>query len=207
MPPKVEEQKAPANHAVMSDQVTFLIYHYFWAIDVLLVLIIVAIGYFFLLVPKYSDIYSGAAIVQEQNKYDTKLKYLEELRTVRKLFSEIKAEDKAKISQIMNYNNDPVELSNEYGYIVKLNNGKAVTNPQTADANFKIDPLSDTKRFGTFGRKITRTTVNISDISYSNLQKIIRTMETNLRLMDINKIEYNPQRSIALLEVLTYQAQ
>ena len=173
----------------------------------MLILVIVAIGFVFLLMPKYKAIYSGSQIMAEQTKYDKKLKYLEELRNVRRIYDEIKPEDKAKINQIVDNTNDRVELITEFNYIVSSNNANAITDPQLADVNFRVDPISDNKRSGKLNRKIMRTSVNISGVAYPDLLKIVRVMETNLRLMDIDKIEYYPQRNAALLEVLTYQIQ
>lgn len=200
-------QKEAKTRSVLSDQAKFLSYHYFWVVDALVIIAVLAAGYYFLLLTKYKEIYSGAQIVQAQADYESKSKYLAELRGVFKLYEGIKPADKDKINKIVDNTNDRAELMNEFNFIITSNFASAIVDPQPTDANFRLDAISDNKKTGDLRRKIMRSSINITGVSYESLMKMIRTMETNLRIMDISRIEYYPQREAALLEVLTYQAQ
>jgi len=53
--------------------------------------------------------------------------------------------------------------------------------------------------------EVIRTSFDLKDITYDDLIKILKIIEINLRIMDVENLQYNPADNTAHLELLTYQ--
>jgi hypothetical protein len=205
MPLKAEEQKKNSSQSAASDQAKFVLYQYFWVIDILVALIVLAAGTLFFLLPRYRAIESDAQLQQVSETINKKSEYLGELRGIIKLYEDISPENKSKINAIVNNTSDEASLVSELDYLVSKHGGSSTVKPVPTDASFRPDVLSNNQRQGGLSRQITKTVVEVADISYNGLQGILRDIESNLRIMDVIRVEYNPGAHSARLEILTYQ--
>jgi hypothetical protein len=81
------------------------------------------------------------------------------------------------------------------------------------DDKFEIVNISgSSKRNNLLARtKVWRTTLTLisdkakgTNVSYSNLKKLLTAMESNLRLMDVQRVAFDPLNNTATIELLTY---
>lgn len=232
MPDKQEEKKklkkeqSKKNELAMQ-QLLSALYKYFFVITILVVLGVFYAAYTYVLRPKYAAIYSGEELKSKQAEYLEKLDYFKEIIALKTVYANISDEDKAKVDKIVSTKNNKEDLFREMESITDKNKIRNIRNKDEffangvnyADKSFidtlevELLPGTELRNFAESKKKgalfnnleIIKTSFDLKDITYDDLIKILKIIEVNLRIMDVDLVTYNPDDSTAHLELLTYQ--
>ena len=198
----------PRRLSVTLKQSLIYLYRYFNLVIILAVLAAFSLSFVYLLYPKYMSVQKGAEVQSKQEEQNQKIQYLIKLNQLRQTYQAINQSDKDKINAIINNTNNKDDLFNE---MQALSLREQVTldslEVQPLESSWQLNNLAGSKkRSALFDRlEVVKTTVKLNKISYEALQDALRVLEVNLRLMDVQKVSYEPKNNTATLELLTYQ--
>ena len=193
---------------------TFLI-KYFKFLVLFLVLLVLVLGYFFLLGPEYKEIQTLIRNSQEQRQemFLSKQKKLNRLKDYIKSYEKFSSEEKEKIDYILPQKYNQEELFSELNYLVEKNNlilknisvkgGKTqVEFGQTKEDIEKQvqDPILKTPA----GVQKYAVDVSILGTNYYSLKNLLYTLENNLKLLDITQLNFSPGSKTVNLTLMTY---
>lgn len=208
MPEKVTDPKVKNPNQELQTQLLSILYDYFGIITFLVCVGLLYVSWTYVINPKYNQIASGEELNKKNEEYMAKSQYLKQLNTLKETYDKLNKADIAKVGQIIDRENDSSGLYRELEYIVKSHNMTPVEiKPVQTDDSFEI-----VNRAGSSHRsdktlpqtRVWRTTVAIEKAEYANLLRVLRTIEFNIRLMDVQSVSYDPVNKKATLELLTY---
>ena len=189
---KIDKEENAIDQEAIWRLVNIYSYKFFNIIIFVLAILIFVCFYFFLLEPKYSAILSNDELNKKRQEFTDQSYYLIELR-------QLKA---------VNNTNEKQDLFQEMQYLaVRENLTLDSLDVLPLDRSYKLENLAgNTKRSPLFESvQVVKTAVVLSNVSYEGLIRAIKTIELNLRIMDINRVEYDPLNRKATIEFLTYQ--
>ncbi len=179
---------------------------------VLICVIVLASGYWWLIKPKYEVVINDEAFKQQEKIYQDKIEYLKKLTEVKNVYNNITAEEKEKIDAIISAREDieslKIDILKEISYLGKLN--------KVQIESFEITPLDNSKdkfinlvndkQASIAGDKLQIITVSfvIKEVEYDQLKRILTRFEKSLRFVDITKLSYNPDVKQANVELYAY---
>ncbi|MEA3463560.1 MAG: type 4a pilus biogenesis protein PilO [Patescibacteria group bacterium] len=197
---------------------TLLIKYFKWLIFGVLTIILAA-GYFLLIQPKYKQVAKDAESISEgkQLKYLTQQKYLNRLNELKAVYQSIKIQDRDKIEAILPNQAEIDKLFTEIEAIA-LSNGLILTSLQfeSVKSAAKIDNKyvvesakanqGSKDKINDLPEEIAKIKIimNLVGTDYNGLKNILKTIERNLRLMDIIKLSFSPNDNQTSLELLAY---
>lgn len=181
--------------------------NYFNIILAALLVIFLLVFYFLFLVPKYQTTLAAIkdSISQKQLLYDAQNKKLADLQTISSLYKKIDVNDLKKFNNVLSDDYVKESLFGEIEEIVSQNgfivNSIGITRfgEEKANAAPKVQPSSLGSNLGEID-----ITLAISAIDYASFKNLVKTFETNLRLMDISQISFSATDSAASLTLRTY---
>ena len=193
----------------------FLINYFNWLILALMTIILTA-GYFFLIAPKYRQITKKIATRSQQleTSYQTRLHYLTKLNKLREAYQSIDPKDKTKLEAMLPKTAETEKLITEVESIA-IKNGLIL-------ASLSIEPLEKTSLFDKLNAKansqilqepsaslfqeirLVKIDLNLVGTDYQALKNLLRTLENNLRLIDINQMAYESTEDKTSLEAYAY---
>ncbi|NCN25853.1 hypothetical protein COT94_01765 [Candidatus Falkowbacteria bacterium CG10_big_fil_rev_8_21_14_0_10_37_14] len=203
-PAKVGDEAAD----VMTNQMLGYVYRFFWLINLIVIIIVFVVAYLFFLRPQYLNIVSNAKVNRAADSYLEQLMYYKQLLELKQVYLKIDQTDREKINSIVSVANEKNELFREFQYIIFSKGMTTVSiEPVEMDDNFVPPALSINSRGGNLlaSRRSIKTTIKIADANYTNLLDMLKVLELNQRIMDVSKINYDPAKHTAELEVLTYK--
>jgi hypothetical protein len=210
---KKEAAKPKDNAPVKSSAVNLSIFANFfnWFV-VLICVIVLASGYWWLIKPKYDVVINDEAFKQQEKVYQDKIAYLKKLNEVKNIYNNISDEEKQKIDTIISANEDietfKINLLKEITYLGKLNN--------VAIESFEITPLDNSqdkfvdivnnKTTSVPGDNLQIVTVSfiVKNVEYDQLKRMLTRFEKSLRFIDITKLSYSPDVKQASIELFAY---
>lgn len=201
----------PKEQAAPSPALGILANFFHWFI-VLVCVIVLASGYWWLLRPKYTVIINDDAFKREEKLYQDKVAYLRQLREAKNAYDTISNEEKDKIDTLLSVGQDietlKINLLRELTYLGKIY-GATIEEVQMTpldNSQEKFVSIVKDKQSALTGNKVQIIILNftISEIEYASLKRMIERLEKNLHLMDIVHFEYEPENKQAILEVYTY---
>lgn len=205
---KPEEVKKGLDTALALRQINVYAYKFFNVIIIFVVIMIFFGSYKMLLRPKYNSILNEDEIRQKRTEYTQKLDYLMQLRDLRAAYDKILQDDKDKINAIINNTNEKEDLFKEMQFLA-VREGVTLESLDVLplDDSYELEDLAgNNKRSQLFDQvRVVRTTITLADITYESLFNTLKTIELNLRIMDVNKVDYDPFNQRAVIELLTYQ--
>lgn len=181
---------------------------------ILICVIVLASGYWWLLKPKYDVVVNDQAYKQQEKIYQDKIAYLKKLTAVKNVYNNITDEDKKKIDAIISAGEDfeslKIDILKEITYLGKLHN--------VSIESFELTPLdnsqdrfinigSENKSLDSNNLQIIIVSFVMKDIEYATLKKILTRFEESLRFIDVTKLSYNPDSKQADIELFTYYLQ
>ncbi|MFH1412884.1 MAG: hypothetical protein ABIG10_02545 [bacterium] len=205
---KPEQAKQSINSAVIMRQVNIYAYRFFNIIIIIAVLLVFFLSFQFSLKPKYSAILNEDEIHQKQEEYTQKMKYLMQLSQLKGTFDKILQDDKDKINAIVSNTNEKEDLFKEMDYLAERENLSLESlDVLPLEDSYSLENLAENnKRSRLFDQMmVVRTIVVLKDVSYEGLINALKTIEVNLRIMDVRRVEYDPLNRMATIELLTYQ--
>jgi len=221
------DEKNIINHPVVKMINGYLV-DYFSFIIIYVVLIIVFIGYFYVLNPKYKNIIKNNELHQSYKKKEITqlIGAVENYQNYKKIYDAIPANDKAKINSFLPNKDDSEELliyirnmmtrggykllSLEVGPFTKKNEVAAATVSPAANKSAIKKLNADQSEPGT-GQATTTKEMGIIDISlkvgglnYSALKNFFQFVERDARFFDIENVDFSLSDGVADLRLKAY---
>jgi len=179
-------------------------------------LVVLTAGYFLLIQPKYQEMRGENEMTSQelQQAYAAKQTLLGNLNQLEQSYNQIKQADKDKINAMLPAKAEVERLISELEAIV-LKNGlilaslsiepqekaKTSTKVEIKDENsgqkLKIAEMPE-------GVALVKISMGIVGSDYNGLKNLLRTIENNLRLLDIDKLDYNNAENKASLDLTAY---
>lgn len=193
----------------------FLINYFNWLILALMTIILTA-GFFFLIVPKYRQITKKIETRGQELEisYQARLHYLTKLNKLQEAYRSIDPKDQTKLEAMIPKTAEIEKLITEVESIA-IKNGLIL-------ASLSIEPLEKTSLFDKLNAKSTsqilqepsaslfqeirlvKIDLNLVGTDYQALKNFLRTLENNLRLIDINQVAYKSTEDKTSLEAYAY---
>jgi len=181
----------------LKQKITNLLTNYFRRIVFILVITILITGYFIFIKPKYDQMVSNAKSETDEleNNYTNRQRYLTRLVHLSVAYRQISEENKAKIEALVP-NNPEVEKLISGIESIALKNSLILTSLSVEAQDNKTQPItSEDKEININQSPGNIATVKISmDVAgtdYFALKNLLKTIENNLRLLDVLSVKFN----------------
>jgi len=216
---KIDEQKGQRMRQINN----FLLGYFDWLILVV-ALIILAVGFFMIIKPRYNLVSKDIELVELEQKgeFNNLQLYLNNLQKLQADYKNVAIEDKRKMDIILpkkgeieeffskmeafilksGYILSSLQLSvDETEVIVEQTDSKSKSKNETSDQETDVATQAKTEDLL---QKIGKVNITMSIIGtdYNGLKNLLRTIENNLRLMDINNLSWSG--SSVNLQLVTY---
>jgi len=177
------------------NSLNFFLNTYFNIILVFILVLVLIAAYVTLIRPKYQDAMTVISlnVEQQQRLLVEQRKKLNNLKVIYDLYSKIPTTDLAKFDEVLPDSYIKERLFGELGEIISQN-GFVVNSIKLGGAG---------EEEGAQKGQI-EISLSLSAIDYSGLKKILRLLEANLRLFDVQKINFSPRENAAELVLITY---
>ena len=189
--------------------------NYFDYVIIVTVLIILVSGFFIVIKPKYELVIQDVQLakINNESEYLIQESYFGKLKKFKNVFDNVEIENKRKIDIILPEKVNVEEFFREIEAIVSksgliltsLNiakdeageapdkSNKNKTNIEISDNNLELEKVGKIK-----------ITMNVLGVDYDNFKKFIGVIENNLRLMDIENINFSLDGKSVSLDLITY---
>lgn len=207
----VKEKAAPKAEKPSLGHLRIFANYFNWFV-MLICVIVLASGYWWLIKPKYEVVINDEAYKQQEKIYQDKVAYLKQLNEVKAVYKNITPTEKQKIDAIISAGEDievlKINILKEITYFAKAN--------KVQIENFVITPLDNSsdkyislvnkKKLATppAGLQIITVGFSLKEIEYETLKKMLAKFEKSLRFIDITKLSYRPENKKVEIELFTY---
>lgn len=181
----------------------------FKVLVLIIVLLIVVPGYYFLIKPQYLKYKSNSVIVNRLEKeLQINLKQLNSNKKMLLDYQFVNPLDKEKIERILPNQPDLANLYINLQAIVQKNNvdlSGITINPVKVKQKKIIFPKQQAKEES--GLDLTANVeinLELKGLSYAKMKKLFHDLETNLRLLDVINFNFNPSDGNLSLSMLAY---
>lgn len=192
---------------------------YFDYLALVLALIVLAVGLFFFVYPRYQQMIKSDETAKNklQTEYDVRYSYLSSIRGLKDSYQLISEADRKKIADMVPVGNEVINLITEIESMA-FRNGVILN-------SVKVEPVSGLSQAqintqagsgdgqgasaGTFeqlpeGVGQAKIDIDLSSVNYPVFKNLLKTFENNLRLLDVAKISYSVQENKAIFTVYAY---
>jgi len=195
-------------------KINVLLIEYFKWLIAFLVLVVLALGYFFLLKPEYEEVVQSAKSGQlnKEQEYLERREYLGKLKNLVAVFQSVKPSEIKKIDYILKPKDVPEELFSQVEAIVKKN-GLLLKSlkiesggEESKDSSRKVSRTTEEKTEVALPPEIgkTKATLEVLGVDYFGLKSLLVSIENNLRLMDVVNVDFSPEGNSVQLVFYTY---
>jgi len=193
---------------------SFLI-KYFKFFVLFLVVLVLVLGYFFLLGPKYKEIQTMIKHSQQQRQeiFLSKQKKLNRLKDYIKSYEKFSSQNKEKINYILPQKYNQEQLFSELNHLVEKNNlilknisvkgGKTKVEFGQTKKDIENQAQNETLKAPAGVQKYA-VEMSILGTNYYSLKNFLYTLENNLKLLDITKLNFSPSSKTLNLTLMTY---
>lgn len=197
----------------IASSINMILMRYFKLIALTLVVAILALGFFFLIEPKYKSIISKKeeVITPEDLKLDERLKYLNELKKIKASFAAINAEDIKRIKALAPTRLYHEELLAQLEKIILENglllNSIAITeagSDNTSNANPPEGGGNVAQEGSGLPVKRIKINMSITGTDYIGLKNLLNIIENNLRLIDIVSLSADTKNKTTSIDAYAY---
>ncbi len=206
METKIKKGEAP-NQRIQE----LLINNFKWMIAAA-VLIIFVLGYFLFLQPRYDDIVNQKNdLASEKTELSSLENELLQLNSSKESYKSLDSATIDKINSILPDSKNKDDLPALFENIA-LKNGLLLTsinvNPQIAgEAGGNAEETINSIQSGNGEIGKIRISLQVFGTDYANLKKFLIALENNLRLLDVNKIDFSPATKKTTIDLVTYYLQ
>lgn len=175
----------------LREQIIKIIDSYFKWFAMILAIIIFLIGYFFIILPEQLDLKNRANLNILESEYLEFRRELTKLSELGDAYIDIKSENIDKIESILPAKPDIEELMRQMEVIV-LQNGLFLSSLQ----------ISEGSKDGNIGK--VNITISVTGADYEAFKSLLYTIETNLRLLDIEQLNFSPGSKSTTFRLVAY---
>lgn len=206
----MENNEKNLNDEQEQSKFVIFIHNHFYIVSGLTVTVLILIGLIFFIIPKYNSL-SQDRVVEEkeiQNEKENAQNYKNQLTVFINNYNLIPEEDKEKIQQIIPQENSIDILYPEIESLASQNalviTSLAITDTATLLKNSPQANSGTATSTANSNIGIIEIKLEVSGINYKNMQSFLKTLENNLRLMDVKNIEFKPEDGSASFIINTY---
>lgn len=187
--------KGPKNN----NKLNLFLNKYFSIFLVFLVIVILISAYFLILRPKFQATLSiiEKNLEEQQKIYFSQQRKLVNLQAINAVYKQISAEDLKKFDNILPTDYPPEALFGELEEVIKQS-GFILSN---VNVN-KEELLAEGEASASVGRMVIN--LSLGAVDYSGLKSLLKKLENNLRLLDIQDIAFSPADESLNLTMATY---
>ena len=218
---KEEKEKALGSKKIVS-----LVIRYFRVIPPVLLLLILIIGYQFLIKPKITKVNEQVAVGIEERlvAYEKSLVELDELSELKRAYQKIKPEDIERLNIMLP---DKVEIEKMLirmesyikgeGFILhsleisesssKAKGGKKGKDKAAKGLSIPKEPAPFSplpSEIGIMTIKVEMSGLDAGIDNYETFKRFLRIIEGNLKLFDLDKVDYSPGKDSITVNLITY---
>ena len=198
-----------------------LFQRYFYYFIFLEIIIIVALGYWFLLKPRINIIFADdtRTALEDQKAQEKVIKYNQQIKELKGIvlgYSRISEIDINKINQILPDKPDERDLFAQIEKIVKANgillesifiddSDLQAVQPKTRSTRsaLEVEATAEAEVISS-NMKELKIIFTVSEVSYPAFKSLLNSLESNLRIIDVESIEYDPKDASAIFSVKSY---
>jgi Tfp pilus assembly protein PilO len=203
MPFELKTQTVEFKKTRSATKADIFMHKYSFLVLILLMAAVLAVGFFIILKPKYEDI-----LLNYNTEYENKSNE-----------STILKANVAKLTQYLIDYNSISEHEKEMVYkmvpekdqyeMIYAEMDKLISNQNLILRKVSVSRIEDdlrNKEINETAKKIGKIGVEISieGVSYESLKRLLGVIEKNVKLMDVQKIEFNPDSFSAGIDFITY---
>ncbi|MFA6995608.1 MAG: hypothetical protein WC249_04390 [Patescibacteria group bacterium] len=170
------------------------------------------LAYWLVLSPKFLSVQDSikTSLTSEEKLYASSQKKLAALSDINKVYEKIKlTADLQKFNTVLPGSYAPERLFGELEEIITTG-GWVLDNISINTSNnaSSTDNTAKTGKTNTVsGLEKINVTLAVSGINYTGFKRLLRILETNLRLMDISSVNFSPSNNTVNLNLVTYYYQ
>ncbi len=184
---------------------------YFNLMVLLLVILLLGFGLFYIIKPKYQLIAQEIESTDKEKEaeYEDLDKYYNKLKRYLFAYNEIKEKDRDRVKQMLPEGFVQEELFRELEAII-LRKGLLLISlgisPGQANTSSKgnMPQTGKVVESGSADIGEAKITMKIAGADYKSFKEILATIESNLRLFDIEKLSFSPEAKTIFLNLNTY---
>lgn len=177
----------------------FIFVRFYKLILSVLILMVLGSGYYFILGPKYNSAgkASRANLALAQIELEKRNQYYSDLQKLVDNYQRISPAEIQKLKLILPQGKDIP------GLLVQFQSLATTNNLLLSSINFNdISPISDKERIKTLG--ISLSLFGGNQNSYTEIKNFIASLETNLRLLDVDSVFFAPDSSSYSIKIIAY---
>ena len=186
-----------------------LLYRYFNILIIIVFVLALLVGGLFIIKPKYGAISASRASASEEKAEQSAAltAYMAKLNQYKKQYGEVSSMDKDKINKMIPDKENAEDIFaklegmfKKRGMIInniKINagaGGNTAVKTKTAKA-----PAASAKGLGEIN-----ASMSFSAVDYKSFKDILSILENDLRITDVNKVNFSPANNSLTLEITTY---
>ncbi len=185
---------------------------YFGFIVAGLVILILAIGFFMLLKPKYDQMMQviGTINKQEESDFENKKRELQKINNLLKSYGDIDEAYKNKIYSILPVRENKEEIFSEINYLVSRN-GLILENVNlTEGGGYDISdslPAGGENYLASGEIKRVSISMRVRGTDYESFKNFLSAIENNLPVLDVVNLSFDPGSKSANFMLMTYYIQ
>ena len=206
---KIEEERTLGQKKALA-----LFMRYFKILPLALIIIILILGYFILIKPKYNKIRNEieTTIRQKEDNYQTYEGYFNKLNDLKRAYNKIDTNNLQKINYLLPSEPEAEEILVQLESIV-LRNGLLLSSVRLDWE--KAEPQGESRKPAALGENSeegemlqeigrVRATLGVTGADYTALKNLLKTLENNLRLIDVESIVFSPDEDTVTLTMSFY---
>ena len=180
------------------------VYNFFNIIVVIAAIVILAIGFLYILRPKYNNIVKGIQLTIEERENDKVVmeRYITRLQSYQESYNSVLSSNKESINKMIPEEYDQEEL---FAYMDNLAKHIGITlNAISINGNKKKSSALDLEKGKARAIQETEMSLSFSGVDYRTLKQVLAAFENSLRLIDVRNIAFFPGDNSLSVELTTY---
>ncbi len=180
----------------LKQKITNLLTNYFRRIVFILVITILITGYFIFIKSKYDQMVSNAKSETDEleNNYTNRQRYLTKLVHLSVAYRQISEENKAKVEALVP-NNPEVEKLISGIESIALKNSLILTSLSVEAQDNKTQPITNEDKEININQSpeniaTVKISMDVAGTDYFALKNLLKTIENNLRLLDVLSVNF-----------------
>ena len=198
--PKQKQSKKKNIGGILLKYVTV----YFKLIPPTLLILILILGYFLLIKPKYDQIIQVVETTntQQENEFAKTKEYFDNLILLQRNYQKLDNDDIEKINKLLPGKPEIENLLVMIETLANKNNFLIGSIQASWDEKESKNIMDVNKQ--KLGIREVNVTLPVSEIDYNGFKKLLNVIENNLRIFDIRTISFSPKGNSANLQFVTY---
>ena len=191
-------------------QINILLINYFKYVILFFFLLNIIIGYVFVVEPKYQRTKDNIKTnyIKQQQLYSEQKQNLDNLKKLIYIYESINPEIINKVESVLPKQYIKEQLFSDIDFLL-TKNGYLVSSVEIGGGEKSANTYSrfqqeESKK--TFSGDIGSMTIslNVGGVDYFGLKSLLEILESSLKIMDVNSINFNPSSRSAILKITTY---